>query len=553
MQRIIGKIGLLFISVGAMIGSGWLFGPLYAAQIAGPASILAWPLGGLLVFIIALSFAELATTFPVTGGIARFPQFSHGPLVSFTMTWIAWLAYALLPPIEVQALLQYSSTHFPWLIHEKAGNQGLSGYGFVVATVLLLFMSVLNIYGIKLVSRFNVVLVVAKILVPLLTGFTLLFSAAHFANLHQYGGFMPSGLKGLVTALPAAGVVFSFFGFRLAIEVAGEAKNPQRSLPIALLGSLVICIVLYTFVQFAFVSVIPGNLLAQGWQALAFSGDAGPLVGMSAAFGLTWLVLILYCDAIYSPFGSALIVVTSTARLDYAMAVNKYVPKFLTKLNSRGVPYLAILVNFITGMILLLPFPGWQKLASFILSALVVSHAIAPITLVALRKQLPNINRPFRLPYATALCLLSFFILNLIAYWTGWATLSKMYLAGLIGFIVLFVYRAFQGADKPILHWRNAWWLIPYFAGMAIISYLGSFGGGKEVITFGWDFVVLAVFSIVIFYFAVKARLPTKIAALQVAQEHALLPFLHSDQDALDLTKPHPIHSDDIILAIDDD
>ncbi len=530
MQRIIGKVGLLFISVGAMIGSGWLFGPLYAAQIAGPASILAWSIGGFLVFIVALSFSELSTMLPVTGGIARFPQFSHGPMVSFTLTWIAWLAYALLPPIEIQALLQYSSNYIPWLMHSVDGKPALSHAGFVAAAILLLSMSYLNIIGIRMVAKFNNVLVWLKILVPVLTGVTLILCSAHFHNLSQHGGFLPYHIKSVLTALPMAGVIFSFFGFRLAIEVAGEAKNPQKTLPIALLGSLVICILVYTFVQFAFVVAVPSHALANGWDKLKFLGDAGPFVGMAAGLGLTWLIIVLYFDAFYSPFGSALMVVTTTARLDYAMAVNRYVPSYLTKLNKKGVPYLAVLTNFVVGMILLLPFPGWQKLAGFILSALVISHAIAPISLIALRKQLPDVPRPFRLPLATPLCLISFIILNLIGYWTGWSTMSKMYVAAIIGFAVLGCYHLFQGENRPKLHLKNAAWLLPYFVGMALISYYGSFGGGKGDITFGWDFVIITIFSIGIFFLGVSQRLPAGEAAFQIANEQSLLPFIDKEK-----------------------
>ena len=88
-ERQVSRLALLCISVGAMIGSGWLFGPLYAAQIAGPAAVLSWVLGGSLVIVIALSFAELSAMLPVTGGLARFPQFTHGAMVSYMMTWVA--------------------------------------------------------------------------------------------------------------------------------------------------------------------------------------------------------------------------------------------------------------------------------------------------------------------------------------------------------------------------------------------------------------------------------------------------------------------------------
>src|SRR5690349_3925857 len=104
-------LGLLMLSINGMVGSAWLFAPLYAAKIAGPASIIAWLIGGLGTAIIALTFAELSVLFPVAGGTAQIPQMSHGALTSFVLSWVAWLSALTMAPIEVQAILQYASNY----------------------------------------------------------------------------------------------------------------------------------------------------------------------------------------------------------------------------------------------------------------------------------------------------------------------------------------------------------------------------------------------------------------------------------------------------------
>ncbi|MFX8840765.1 amino acid permease, partial [Acinetobacter baumannii] len=86
--------------VGSVIGSGWLFGPLYAAQIAGPAAVISWILGGLLMIVIALTFAELGSAFPVAGGMVQYAQYSHGPLVSFITGWMVWISSVTVAPVE---------------------------------------------------------------------------------------------------------------------------------------------------------------------------------------------------------------------------------------------------------------------------------------------------------------------------------------------------------------------------------------------------------------------------------------------------------------------
>ncbi len=282
--------------------------------------------------------------------------------------------------------------------------------------------------------------------------------------------------------------------------------------------------VLYVILQYVFVAIVPPSALANGWAHLRFVGDSGPFVGIAAGLGLTWLIVILYLAAIVSPFGSALMVVTTTARVNYAMSKNGYAPQSMLKLNQKGVPYFAIIINLIVGLILLAPLPGWQQLVGFVIAALVISHSIVPIALVALRKQVPNMHRPFRLPAGTLIALLAFIILSLIGYWTGWHTIWKMYVIGIIGLVLLIIYRFTQFGKKPPLHAKHAWWLIIYFVGMGLFSYYGNFGGGKGYLPFGMDMVYVAIFSIIIFFIAVSQRLPAVETKAEIEKERHLFP-----------------------------
>src|SRR5579883_3302642 len=105
-------LNLLMLSINGMVGSAWLFAPLYAAKIAGSAAIVAWIIGGTATAIVALTFAELSAMFPVAGGTAQIPQMSHGTFTSFIVSWLAWLSALTIVPVEVQAILQYASTYF---------------------------------------------------------------------------------------------------------------------------------------------------------------------------------------------------------------------------------------------------------------------------------------------------------------------------------------------------------------------------------------------------------------------------------------------------------
>src|SRR5258708_13491726 len=113
LRRDVGLVGLLFASVGSIIGSGWLFGALNASLIAGPASLVSWVIGGAAVLLLALIHAELGGMYPVAGGSARFPHYAFGSLIGFASGWFAFLGAVTTPPIEVEAALQYTPKDDP--------------------------------------------------------------------------------------------------------------------------------------------------------------------------------------------------------------------------------------------------------------------------------------------------------------------------------------------------------------------------------------------------------------------------------------------------------
>jgi amino acid transporter len=499
-KKDISKVHLLFTAIGGIIGSGWLLGPLYTAQAAGPAAILAWLLGGLLMIVVALTFAELATMFPVAGGMVRFAQFSHGTFASFNMAWISWLAAVMVAPIETMAAIQYSSNYFPWLIHTVHTTKMLTPLGFSIAAMLMLFMCWLNVFGAKVFAKSNSVIVSWKLTIPVIAAIILLSHKFSPGNFYHFGGFAPLGFKGILTALPTAGVIFSFIGYSPAIQLAAEAKNPQKAIPFAILGAISLAIVLYVVIEIAFIGAISPSALNHGWKNLIYPGDSGPIAGIIAALGIGWFLKVIYFDALISPVGTAYIYTASTSRVNFAMSQNGYMPTLMQKLNRRGVPVLAIIVNYIVGLIFFLPFPGWQSMVSFIVSAFVLAYAIGPLSCAALRKTMPDVERPFKLPAYTMMCLAAFFICNLIIYWTGWNVVWKMLVTVLIGYLWL-AYQAHKNKDMDI-DLKHGLWIIPYLIGLGVISYLGSFGGGDKIIPFGWDFLVVGILSVLIYYYA---------------------------------------------------
>src|ERR1700729_559875 len=104
LQRSVGFWGLLFVSLGSIIGSGWLLGALKVAKTAGPAGIISWIIGAVMLSTLALIYAELGAAYPVAGGTARFAYFSHGPIAGFVSGWASWLQAVFLAPVEIEAM-----------------------------------------------------------------------------------------------------------------------------------------------------------------------------------------------------------------------------------------------------------------------------------------------------------------------------------------------------------------------------------------------------------------------------------------------------------------
>src|SRR3954463_13013142 len=183
LKRDIGFVGLLFTSVGSIIGSGWLFGALSASSIAGPAAILSWIMGGAAMILLALVHAELGGMFPVAGGSARFPHYAFGSLAGFAGGWFAFLGAVTTAPIEVEAALQYSTNYVHGLTKLSSnGSVVLTATGYLIAAVLMLLFSVINVMGVRWLSETNKIAVWWKIAIPVLTVFAIAIAAFHASN-----------------------------------------------------------------------------------------------------------------------------------------------------------------------------------------------------------------------------------------------------------------------------------------------------------------------------------------------------------------------------------
>jgi amino acid transporter len=518
LKRDVGPIGLLFAGIGSIIGSGWLFGAYNASMIAGPSAVFSWVIAGAMIMLIGLCYAELGPMFPISGGVVRFPHLVWGSFGSYSLGFITWIATAAVPAIEVEGALTYATRYAPLTTRASANGvtvHVLTPIGIVAAVILLAVFVAINYYGVRLFAQINNVLVWWKLFVIILV--IVVFLVTAFATTSMGApvnftshGFAPNGWAGVFTAISTAGITFSFLGFRQGIELAGETSNPKRNIPLAIIGSVGITAIIFALLQLAFTLAVPAKILDRSgsWTGLVFQNDAGPLAALATLGGLTWLAYILYFDAIISPADTGLIYTTIASRVSYAMGRNGNSPRWLAKNNRHGVPHWSLLVTFIVGCFLLLPFPSWQQLVGFITSATVLSFGSGPIVLSLLRRQLPERVRPFKLPGGDIIPWLAFYSANMIIFWGGWDTNYKLFITILIGYAVLVLFQLTgDKKQKPLLNSEvGAVWILPYFVAMALFSFLMDRVSHPEL--FGWAFLVNVIITGSVFWLALHSHLP---------------------------------------------
>ncbi|KWU52803.1 APC family permease [Pseudomonas sp. R11F] len=503
---------LTFIGLGAIFGSGWLFAASHVSAIAGPAGIFSWLLGGFAVLLLGIVYCELGAALPRAGGVVRYPVYSHGPLLGYLMGFITLIAFSSLVAIEVVASRQYAAAWFPELT--QAGSSDPTTLGWLVQFALLCLFFILNYRSVKTFAIANNLVSVFKFIVPLLV-IGVLFTFFKPENF-QVHGFAPFGLSGIEMAVSAGGVIFAYLGLTPIISVASEVKNPQRTIPIALILSVLLSTAIYVLLQTAFLGGVPTQMLADGWAGIS-KELALPYRDIALALGVGWLAYLVVADAVISPSGCGNIYMNATPRVVYGWAQTGTFFKVFTRIDEKsGIPRPALWLTFGLSVFWTLPFPSWEALINVVSAALILSYAVAPVTVAALRRNAPHMLRPFRVKGMAVLGPLSFIIAALIVYWSGWSTVS--WLLGLQ--ILMFAVYLLCARWVPTAHLnlqqqvRSSAWLIGFYAVTILLSKLGSFGG-IGVLSHPFDTLVVAACALGIYYWGAATGVPAHLVRLE--------------------------------------
>ena len=493
-RRDIGLIALTMTGLGSIIGSGWLFGAWRTAQLAGAGAVWAWLLGAVIIAIIATVFVELGAMFSETGGMVRYGYYSHGTLVGFIAGWSNWIAVISVVPVEAEASIQYmASWPFAWT-HGLYNGHELSTLGLLLAAVLVVGYFLLNYWGVKLYAKTNAGITAFKLVIPAVTGVALIAAGFHTANFSVglHPGREAINVSAILAATATSGIVFSFNGFQSPINLAGEARNPARNVPLAVFGALAMATVVYVLLQVAFVGATPQDLLQKGWAAVNFSS---PFAQLALALNLGWLAFLLYADAFVSPSGTGATYTATTARMIYAMEKSGSLPKVFGHIHAAtGIPRPAMWLNLMVAFLFLFFFRGWGPLAAVISVATIVAYQIGPIAVGSLRRTAPDLERPLRTPILPVFAPVAFILCTLLLYWARWPLTGEVILLILVA-APIYIWAEWKHGWKDFgQHLKGAWWLIGYLPTMALVSAVGSHQfGGAGLIPYGWDLGLVAL------------------------------------------------------------
>lgn len=455
---------LVLIAAGGMLGSGWLFSPFYGLQTAGSGVLLSWGITALLTLIIGLTFAEVATILPIVGGIMRFIGVTHSRPLGFLFITLAWVSYIVYLPLEAQSAIQYIGFWIPSVIEHKENGAVLSKIGLFVAFAIMLFLTWFNTKHLSKVAKANSVVSIWKLIIPIsiAIGMIIYFGRhEHVVNNHVA---KPWHIESILLAVTSSGLAFAFAGFQNGLIMADSAKDPKKAIPISIIAPIIIGFIIYSTLSLMFMYCLSDA----GTNSI--SGVA-PLLGLVSLFGLNYVYIILFVDAVIAPLGTANVYTTSTGKILFGIGREFFPKSILVKLNKFSAPHVALWINMVLGCCFLLPFPTWSELVNFLSSLTLLSCISGPIALMVLRDKFPNLERKFKLPCPKVFGYLGFVSCTYFVYWSGTENLLHLVYLIILGCIS---YWLIFSRKNPFIAFGKTWFLTAYIISLYGISYAHS-------------------------------------------------------------------------------
>jgi APA family basic amino acid/polyamine antiporter len=449
LKRALGALNLTMLGIGAIIGTGiFVLTGTVAALNAGPAVVLSFVLAGVASVFAALCYSEFASLVPMAGSAYTYGYATLGELIAWIIGWDLVLEYALGAVTVaigwsgyVVSFLRDVGINVPCTLSAARGLPVQCADGTTAtaifnfpAVLIIAIVTTLLVIGIKESANFNNVIVFVKVAVVLL----FIVGAAHAINPANWHPFMPPntgtrGEFGWTGVMTGAGIVFfAYIGFDAVSTAAQEAKNPQRDMPIGIIGSLLICTVLYI--------VVSG--IATGVMSYRDLNVPDPIAVAADHAGLGWMSSLIKMGAIAGLSSVILVMLLGQSRVFWTMSRDGLLPQFVNKIHPRfQTPYLTSIITGI-GVAIVSAFLTVREAGSLVSIGTLLAFVIVSIGIMVLRVREPSLPRAFKTPVwwlVGPLGALSALYLMVSLPWRTWERLIIWFV---IGIVIYFAYGA---------------------------------------------------------------------------------------------------------------
>jgi APA family basic amino acid/polyamine antiporter len=424
LKRQLGALQLTLLGIGAIIGTGIFVLTAEAAQKAGPAMMIAFVIAAIVCALAALAYAELAAMVPVSGSAYTYTYGVLGEALAWIVGWALVLEYAVAAGAVAVGWSGYANGWLDYVnlgLPEALRTGPYSGGSFnLLAFLLVWLIGGLLVIGTSKSAAVNAVLVAIKIIALI----AFIFVALPAAKAENFEPFMPTGWGSAATGLgvlgAAASIFFAYVGFDAVSTASEETRNPNRNIPIGLIGSLAVCTIFYLLIGYAAVGAggaqpvlgPDGVPLAPGSAALteACRGSAAlvcstePLAHVVRELGMPTLAWFIGTAATIALPSVVLMMIFGQTRIFFTMSRDGLLPEALSKIHSRfHTPHVITIVTTLAVSLFAAMFPV-GLLADISNSGTLFAFLMVAVAVLILRRTQPDRARPFRTPAAFIVC-----------------------------------------------------------------------------------------------------------------------------------------------------
>ncbi len=442
LERTIGTVQLAAFGVGATVGTGIFFVLAEAVPDAGPAVIVSFVIAGIAAGLAAICYAEMASTVPVSGSTYSYAYATLGEVVAMGVAACLLLEYGISTAAVAVGWSGYLNEALNNIFGFQLPSQLSAGPladvpGFInlPAVILVAACALLLIRGASESARLNTILVIVKLLV--LTMFAVIAFTAFDAN--NFADFAPKGIGGIATA--AGTIFFSFIGLDAVSTAGDEVKNPQRTMPIALMLALFTVIAFYVLVALA-------GIGAQPWQDFEGQSEAGLAQILESVTGTTFWGTVLSIGAVISIFSVTLVTMYGQTRILFAMSRDGMIPAVFSKVSPKTQTPVTNTLVVATIVGLLAAFVPLDYLWDLVSIGTLSAFIVVSLAVIILRKTMPDLPRGFRVPLFPLIPVLS--IAACLYLLISLPQITWMYFA--IWVLIVLVFYYFYGRKHSVLN-----------------------------------------------------------------------------------------------------